>query len=174
MEWTGARYADTPTVEVSTWVAAPPEAVWELVADITLMPSMSSELQSVEWLDGASAPAVGARFVGRSRHDALGEWETISHVVECDPPRVLGWAVGDPDHPAATWRFTLEPADGGTALRQWMRLGPAPSGLSIAIERMPDKEQKLVFVRLREFETNMRATLAAIKERVEAATVAEG
>lgn len=76
MEWTGARYADTPTVEVQAWVAAPPQAVWEVVADVTRMPSMSTELQSVEWLDGATGPAVGARFVGRSRHDSFGEWET--------------------------------------------------------------------------------------------------
>lgn len=167
MEWTGARYADTPTVEVQAWVAAPPQAVWEVVADVTRMPSMSTELQSVEWLDGATGPAVGARFVGRSRHDSFGEWETTSHVVECAAPEVLGWAVGDPAEPAARWRFTLEPADGGTAVRQWMQLGPAPSGLSVAIEQMPDKEQKIVFVRLREFEANMTATLTAIKAAAE-------
>jgi hypothetical protein len=32
---------------------------------------------------------------------------------------------------------------------------------------MPDKEQKIVFVRLREFEASITATLAAIKERAE-------
>src|SRR5215217_6980073 len=101
MEWTGARYADTPTVEVETAIAAPPEVVWGLVADVTAMPSTSNELQSVEWLDGATGPVVGARFVGRSRHDALGEWEIISHVTECDAPKVLAWAVDDPVVPAA-------------------------------------------------------------------------
>ncbi|WP_327136466.1 hypothetical protein OG585_03460 [Streptomyces sp. NBC_01340] len=38
------------------------------------MPSLSAELQSVEWLDGATQPAPGVRFVGRSSHEALGEW----------------------------------------------------------------------------------------------------
>ena len=89
MEWTGARYADKPTVEVQTWIDAPPERVWTLVADIELMPRLSDELQSVEWLDGATGPAVGARFVGHSKHEAFGEWATTSHVVECEPPRVL-------------------------------------------------------------------------------------
>ena len=32
---------------------------------------------------------------------------------------------------------------------------------------MPDKEQKIVFVRLREFEAAMTATLAAIRAAVE-------
>src|SRR5437764_14386338 len=38
MEWTGARYADKPTVQVETWVEASPAGVWELVADIEVMP----------------------------------------------------------------------------------------------------------------------------------------
>jgi hypothetical protein len=80
---------------------------------------------------------------------------------------VLAWAVEDPQHPTALWRFTLEPQDDGTLLRQWMQMGPARSGLSFAIDRMPDKEQKIVFVRMREFETGMTATLAAIKELAE-------
>ncbi len=118
MEWTGARYADQPTVEVQTWIDAPPERVWALVSDIELMPSMSSELQSVEWLDGASGPTVGARFTGRSKHESLGEWATTSHVIECEPGRMFAWAVEDPANPTATWRFRLEPKDGGTQLSQ--------------------------------------------------------
>ena len=163
MEWTGARYADTPTVEVRTWIDASPRRVWELVSDIALMPSLSQELQSVEWLDGATGPVVGARFEGRSKHDALGEWATTSEVVECEPERVLAWAVGDPANPTAVWRFRLESKNEGTELSQWMQLGPARSGLSAAIERMPDKEQKIVFVRMREFESNMAFTLDQIK-----------
>ena len=168
MEWTGARYADKPTVEVRTWIDAPPDRVWELVSDIELMPAMSSELQSVEWLDGANGPAAGARFTGRSKHDAMGEWETTSQVVEFEPGRVFGWAVGDPASPSALWRFRLESKDGGTELSEWMQMGPARSGLSFAIDRMPDKEQKIVFVRMREFERNITVTLEQIKALAEA------
>ncbi|MFC7339880.1 SRPBCC family protein [Saccharopolyspora griseoalba] len=167
MEWTGARYADKPTVQVETWINASPERVWELVSEIELMPELSPELQSVEWQDGATGPALGARFVGRNEHDALGQWHTTSHIVDFDPPRSFGWAVQDPDDPTATWRFTLVLEAGGTLLRQWMQMGPARSGLSLAIEQMPEKEQKIVFVRLREHETNMTGTVAAIKELAE-------
>ncbi|MFG2141189.1 SRPBCC family protein [Streptomyces sp. NPDC048650] len=167
MEWTGARYADTPTAEVETPVSAPPERVWELVSDIGLMPRTSAELQSTHWLDGATAPTVGARFTGRSRHAALGEWTTTSHIVECERPTMFAWAVEDPQRPSATWRFTLTPHNGGTLLRHWVRIGPGPSGLSYAIDRMPDKEQKIVFVRLQEFESAMTATLQGIKNLAE-------
>jgi uncharacterized membrane protein len=168
MEWTGARYADTPTVEVRIWIDAPPDRVWPLVSDIGLMPGMSEELQSVQWLDGAPGAAVGARFLGRNRHEALGEWSATSCVVEFDPGRAFAWAVGDPQDPSALWRFRLEPAGGGTELSEWVRLGPGRSGLSLAIDQMPDKEQKIVFVRMREFERNIAATLAHIKELAEA------
>ena len=167
MEWTGARYADNPTVQVQTWIDVLPGRVWELVSDIELMPTMSQELQSVEWLDGAREPAVGARFIGRSKHESLGEWATTSHVIECEPERVFAWAVEDPANPTAIWRFRLEPKNGGTELSEWMQMGPARSGLSFAIDRMPEKEQKIVFVRMREFEQNMAATLAHIKKLAE-------
>lgn len=168
MEWTGACYADTPTVEVHASIEAPPERVWQIVADIELMPTMSGELQRVEWLDGATEPAVGVRFVGHSKHPDLGEWATTSRVIECEPGRVLAWAVGDHDNPSAIWRFRLTPTDkGGTKLSQWMQMGPARSGLSYAIDRMPDKEQKIVFVRMREFERNMTATVEQIKTLAE-------
>jgi uncharacterized protein YndB with AHSA1/START domain len=167
VEWTGARYADNPTVEVSMWIDADPDRVWNLVSDIKLMPNFSNELQSVEWASGASAPKLGARFVGHNEHDAFGQWSTTSQIVACDQPREFAWAVGNAEHPSATWRFRLTPRDGGTNLSYWMQMGPGRSGLSSAIDSMPDKEEKIVFVRMREFETAISKTLAAIKRLAE-------
>jgi hypothetical protein len=167
VEWTGARYSDSPTVEASTWIDAEPARVWGLVSDIALMPTFSNELQSVEWAHGFDGPRMGARFIGHNEHDAFGRWSSTSHIVACDSPREFAWAVGDADHPSATWRFRLTPRDGGTSLNYWMQMGPAPSGLSVAIESMPDKEEKIVFVRMREFETAISKTLGAIKRLAE-------
>jgi len=167
MEWTGQVYADSPVVAAEIHIDAPPQRVWELVSDIFLMPELSTELQGVAWLDGAAGPAAGHRFTGRSAHPAMGEWETVSTITECDPPRRFAWAVGDPGHPSATWRFTLKPDGAGTLLEQWYQMGPARSGLNIAIDAMPDKEQKIVFVRMREFEKNMTVTLEHIKQLAE-------
>ncbi|MEU6847256.1 SRPBCC family protein [Streptomyces sp. NPDC046716] len=170
MEWTGARYADTPTVEVRRGIAAPPERVWALVTDIGLMPRLSDELQAAEWLAEAGGPEVGARFLGRNRHPSFGDWETTSYVVECAPCRAFAWAVSDPELPSAVWRFTLDAQDdGSTELTQWVQLGPGRSGLSYAIDRMPDKEQKIVHVRLNELERAMGATLDGLKSLAEEA-----
>src|ERR1700750_1489646 len=118
MEWTGQVYADAPTAAAEIRIDAPPERVWGLVSDIFLMSTRSSELRAVAWLDGATGPAVGHRFTGRNAHPAMGEWETVSTVTECDPPHRFAWAGGDPPHPSASRRFTLKPDGEGTRLEQ--------------------------------------------------------
>ena len=167
MEWTGARYADNPIVEASTWIDADPARVWSLVSDIELMPTLSNELRAVKWVNGYHQPRVGASFVGHNEHPAFGQWRSTSQIVVCDAPREFAWAVGDSGNPSATWRFRLTPRDGGIALTYGMRIGPGRSGLSMAIDAMPDKEQKIVFVRLREFEAAIDKTLASIKRLAE-------
>jgi Polyketide cyclase / dehydrase and lipid transport len=161
------RYADGPTTEAEVHVDAPPSAVWPLVSDIQLPGRFSSEFVRGEWLDGGS-PGLGARFVGHNHHAAIGDWQTTSTIVEFEPGERFGWAVGDPGYPSAHWRFELEEDGGGTRLRQWMRLGPAPSGLTPAIERWPDKEERIIDRRLAEHRANMEATIRGIKEIVEA------
>lgn len=160
------RYADGPTVEVATDVAAPAAVVWALVTDIELPARFSEEFLGGEWLDPGPAP--GARFRGRNRHPAIGEWETTSYVTRCEPHRDFAWAVTDPERPAARWWFALEPVDGAVRLRFGVRLGPGPSGLTAAITAMPDKEERIVARRLAEHERNMAATLAGIKGLAEA------
>jgi Polyketide cyclase / dehydrase and lipid transport len=169
MEWTGQVYADTPTLAAEIYVEAPPERVWSLVSDIFLMPGLSAELRQVEWLGGVTGPALGHRFRGRNAHLELGEWETVSTIMECDESRCFAWAVGDPDHPSTTWRFTLRPDGAGTVLEQWVQMGPGRSGLNLAIDAMPEKERKIVFVRLREMEAGLTSNLAAIKKLAEQA-----
>lgn len=157
------KYADGPTTDVEVLVDAPPAVVWALVTDISTPTQFSEELQEVRWLDGD-------RFTGRNQHPAIGEWETTCTVVAREPEREFGWVVGEPEHPAAAWRFTLEPSGEGTLLRQWVRLGPARSGLSMAIDARPDKEEKIVAYRLAEHRANMQRTVEGIKRLAEGAT----
>jgi uncharacterized protein YndB with AHSA1/START domain len=163
------HFADTPTMEVEVHVEAPPEQVWPVVADIAMPARFSAELVEATWLDGAAGAAPGARFKGRNLHPARGEWETTSTVVACEPGRVFAWAVGDPDRPSALWRFELEPAGTGTRLRQWAQMGPGPSGVTMLIEKMPDKEEAIIERRLGEWRQNMAATIEGVKGVAEGA-----
>lgn len=154
-------------VAVETEVAAPVTRVWPLVSDITLMPRFSTELQQVSWADGADGPALGAQFHGTNRHPAVGEWTTTSQIVDYDPPRLFGWAVGDPDRPAATWRFELEPTAAGTRLRYLARLGPGRSGVTMLIDREPDRAEQIIAGRLQQWRAGMSAVVAGIRALAE-------
>ncbi len=54
-----------------------------------------------------------------------------------------------------------------TELQEVSWLGPGPSNLNAAIEAMPDKEERIVAHRLREWRAGIDANLAAIKELAE-------
>jgi uncharacterized protein YndB with AHSA1/START domain len=53
-------------------IAAPPEAVFDLIADVTRMGEWSPECYRCEWLDGASVAGAGARFRGYNRRGRYG------------------------------------------------------------------------------------------------------
>ncbi len=163
------RYVDGPTTEVSILIAATPEAVWDVVTDPTIPAEHSQELQSAVWDPDGPEPGLGARILGHNVNPAVGEWRTSSIVTEWDAPNAWGYAVGDdPASAAALWRFTLTQSDDGTTLTQHVRLGPGPSGLTPAIEAMPDKEERIISKRLQFLSENMTANLAAVKARAEA------
>ena len=172
------RYAEAPSVSCDLYVQASPSRIWDLVTDIALPARLSPELQRVEWLDGAEGPTVGARFAGHNQHRLIGEWQTISHVIELEERRVFCWAVVDedglfgtpsrhPSRPLATWRFELEPEEAGTRLRHIARIGPGRSGVSLAIDRAPEREEEIVAFRITELRTNIEATLRGVKALAE-------
>jgi hypothetical protein len=167
VDQTEYRYADGPSTETSLVIHATPSALWTLVSDINFPARFSSEFRGADWIDGATGPALGARFEGRNHHDAIGSWTTPGTVVDCEVDRRFGWAIGDPSEPSASWRFTLAPVGDSTLVTQWMRMGPARSGLSPAIDAMPDKESKIIRRRLEEHRKNMEANLAGLKSLAE-------
>lgn len=161
------RYRDQPTAEVTQRVRCDVSTAWRYVTDISLPAQCSNELQSVEWLAGADGVAVGARFRGRSRHEAFGDWETECEVVEVDDEKRWVWNVIGPDGVSATWGFEVEPTSDGVVIRQWGRMGPGPSGLTVGIAAQPDKEARIVARRLAEWQQNMAANLEWIRAQIE-------
>ena len=174
MDESELRYADCPATEAELLIEAPLATVWQLVCDIQTPARFSSEFQGGEWLDGATGPALGARFRGHNFHEARGSWQSESTICEFEPERAFGWDVGDPARPAARWRFSLERAGSSIRLTQWMQIGPGESGISQLIEQMPDKEHRILRRRLAEHHANMTATLAGIKSAAEAAAISGG
>ena len=160
------KYADAPNAAVEVEIAAPPEVVWRLVSDINTPAEFSPELQGAEWVD--DEPGLGAMFHGHNKHDAVGEWTTTSTITAYEEGSTFEWTVGDLENKTARWRFDLVPSPAGSSLRFSAEMGPGPSGLSIAIERMPDREEDIVAGRLREWTANMQRTVDGVKAIAEA------
>ncbi len=164
---------DGPGQLVEIDIKARPEIVWEFVSDVNLSAEFSEEFQGGEWDDPDGDSGVGSTFTGHNKHPQVGEWSTTSHVTVWDPPREFAWSVADPEAPAAQWRFTVEKVPGGSRLRYHVRLGPGRSGLTPAIEAMPDKEARIVAGRQREHQQNMQRVIEGIKEKAETQAAVE-
>src|SRR4249919_2260040 len=139
------RFEDGPGAIAEIDIDAAPAAVWQ-----------------------SDERGVGAVFIGRNRHAAVGEWALPCIVDACDEPTAFGWRTSDPDNPGARWRFDLEPAAGRTRLRFSYVMGPGPSGTTMAITANPGKEARVLCRRLNEVQANMQRTVEGIKQLAEA------
>ena len=96
--------------------------------------------------------------------------QTECEVVEVDDEGDIKrwvWNVLAGDGVGATWAFEVEPTRDGVLIRQWARMGPAPSGLSVAIDARPELEGRIVARRLAEWEQGMRANLDYVRAKLE-------
>jgi hypothetical protein len=102
---------------VTVHIDAKPDRIWDVVSDVTQIGRFSPETFEAQWLDGASGPAVGARFRGHVRRNGRGPvyWTTCV-VVASDPGREFAFTVGE--GPKAL--ITPKPA----IRLYWMLLGP--------------------------------------------------
>jgi hypothetical protein len=103
---------DHDTVE--TVVAAAPERVYDLVADVTRTPELSPEVVSARWLGDATGPAVGARFEAVNTSSAGRRWRNRPVVTVADRGREFAFARTEPFAGSIAWRYRFEPVDGGT------------------------------------------------------------
>ena len=153
-------------------VAAPPELVWDLIADVTRVGGWSPECIRAAWLTEPGRPQPGARFTGHNRSPNGFEYEVTCVVTEADRPRAFAWAVldnsGDPARPSSSWRYLIDPLPGGgSRVRQRFTHGPGASYLRAAAARMPDQAAEIIAARRDELRANMSATLRAMKAAAE-------
>lgn len=148
-------------------VAAPPEAVWAVVADLSRHPALagSGEVLSVR----ASGPlAVGTTWESDERVSGR-SFVARSECVEFDAPRTLAWkswppplVKGNPDSVLeATWWFRLSPGGAGTRVEHSFRVvepkvGAGRLKLFYLLTRRPAK-----------IHAGMRRTLANLKRLAE-------
>src|SRR5687767_14635864 len=140
---------------VTVHMAAPPERIWDLVSDVTKVGRYSPETFEAEWLDGATGPAVGARFRGHVKRNGRGPtYWTKCTVIASEPGREFAFGVGPGDTPLSVWRYQLQPSGDGTdvtesftlartkllrlywALLRWTRGKTNRDGMRTTLERV--------------------------------------
>ncbi len=145
---------------VTVHMDAPPERIWDLVSDVTKIGRYSPETFEAEWLDGATGPAVGARFRGHVKRNGKGPvyWTTCT-VMASEPGREFAFGVGPGTKPINVWRYRLEPTGAGTDVTESFELADTPV--------MRFYWMLLGWARGRTNREGMRTTLERIKAEVE-------
>ena len=99
-------------------IDAPPDVVYALVADVTRTPEFSPEVLRCTWLDGATGPAVGARFEAVNKAGRGPAWKNRPVVTAADPGREFAFSRTEKFAGTLAWRYQLEPDGSGTRLTE--------------------------------------------------------
>jgi hypothetical protein len=104
-------------------MTAPADEIWGLIADVRNIGRFSPETFEAEWLDGATGPALGARFRGHVKRNEIGPvYWTTCRVTACDPGREFGFAVLFGDRAVNNWHYRLTPSADGTDVTESFRM----------------------------------------------------
>jgi uncharacterized protein YndB with AHSA1/START domain len=134
-------------------IEASPEKVYAMISDVTRMGEWSPETHTCEWIEGATGPAVGARFKGSNKRGIL-RWSTKPTVTVADPGKEFAFDVGKDTR----WSYTFAPKDGGTDLTESFE---ALRYLLIFKILTPPKRRK------RQLQDNVEQTVQRIKQAAE-------
>ena len=144
----------------AVFVAASPQALYEMVSDVTRMGDWSPICKACWWDDG-DGPRVGAWFTGRNVTPER-TWETRSQVVVTDPGREFAFQLRGS---CTRWGYTFEPVDGGTRLTESWHFPPdAVAGFQ---ERYGEEAEARLEICKQQMREGIPATLAAIKAAAE-------
>jgi hypothetical protein len=145
----------------SVVVAAPPEAVYDMVSDVTRMGEWSPVCKAC-WWDEGDGPREGAWFTGRNELPER-TWETRSLVVAADPGREFTFQVRGS---WARWGYSFAPVPGGTEVTEFWEF--LPDGIAGFHERYGDDAESQIAIREQAARSGIPVTLAAIKAAAEA------
>lgn len=120
-------------IEITRDIAAPPEAVYAAVADVTRMGEWSEECVGGEWTGGSDQPVVGATFDGHNRNGDH-EWTSQCRITEAEPGRSFVFECSMFDFHYSTWGYTIEPTAEGCRVTEWAEDLRPPEAHEIAVQ----------------------------------------
>jgi uncharacterized protein YndB with AHSA1/START domain len=146
-------------VSVERVIAAPPEAIFDLVGDAAKHPLIDGSGTVKQVKEGAPERlSLGSTF-GMDMKLGM-KYSMVSEVIEFEPNRRIAWqskpkGMGGRLAGGRIWRYELEPVDGGTLVREsWdvsqdkqravLRVGPTPKRTKTAMEKTLERIAELV------------------------------
>ena len=100
-------------------IAAPPQLVYDLIAEVTRMGEWSPECYRCVWLDGSQSATPGARFRGFNRIGRF-RWERTALICAAVRGREFTFETIDDrtQRHETRWRYTIEASGPGTVLTE--------------------------------------------------------
>jgi len=148
-------------------ISSSPEALYDMVSDVTRTGEWSPVCKACWWDDG-DGPRPGAWFTGRNELPDR-TWETRCQVVAADRGREFAFAVAGS---WVRWSYTFAPVDGGTEVTEsWEFL---PDGIARFRDRFGDDAPAQIADRTEAAHKGIPVTLAAIKKSAESGTMSPG
>ena len=100
--------------EVERYIEASPEVLYELISDVTRTPERTPDIARCEWLDGATGPAVGARFTSVNHQGRGPDWSNKPIVTVADPGREFSFTRTERFAGTILWRHRFVAEGTGT------------------------------------------------------------
>ena len=143
-------------VTVERVIPAPPEKIFDLIADPDRHRDIDGSGSVVGAKGGSQRLALGSKF-GMSMRIGV-PYSMVSTVIEFEENRRLAWQTRGPGRIGARvggriWRYELEPVDGGTLVRESWDVSTDHQGAFLKRGALPERTRR-----------NMEATLRRIEE----------
>ena len=109
---------DLTTDTVERYIEAPPEVLYAILSDVTRTPERTPDIVRCEWLDGATGPAVGARFKSINKQGRGPNWSNKPVVTVADPGREFTFTRTEPFAGTIEWKHVLTAEGTGTRVTE--------------------------------------------------------
>jgi uncharacterized protein YndB with AHSA1/START domain len=150
---------DGDTVSVERVIAAPPERIFDLLADASQHPVIDgSGAVKAAKADAPDRLTLGSTF-GMSMKMVIG-YSMVNEVIEYEDGKRIAWQARPPGFMGKIsggriWRYELEPVDGGTRVREtWdvsqdhnralLKIGPTPKSTQRNMEKTLERIEDVV------------------------------
>ena len=156
--------------EVTIHIDSRPDEVYALIADVTRTPQFSPEVLSCVWLDGATGPAVGARFEATNKVRRGRSWKYRPVVTVAETGKEFAFSRTEKVTGTLVWRYRFQPAGTGTHVSESYEVTRPVSRVGwFVMERFFGSRDRRA-----ELRAGMQQTLERLKAAAEAEQAATG